>query len=166
MTAAYIALGSNLGTPEAQLKTALQALEQLPQSRLVSSSPWYVSKAIGPGTQPDYLNAVALLDTDLSPLALLTALQQIEQQQGRERGERWAARTLDLDILLYGNEEVASPELRIPHPALEQRNFVLYPLFDLAPDLTLPCGTPIESLLAGCSTEGLHAFGETRDPGL
>ena len=102
----------------------------------------------------------------LSALALLGLLQRIEVAQGRERSERWAARTLDLDLLLYGDETLTSEALSVPHPRLQERNFVLYPLFDLAPGLTLPCGTPLESLLAGCSREGLQLTGECIDPGL
>ena len=158
MIPAYIALGSNLGDPARQLKTALEALADTEDSTLVDCSPVYQSLAIGPGDQPDYLNAVARLDTTLAPLALLRRLQSIEAAQGRERGERWAARTLDLDLLLYADEVMDSAALTLPHPRLKERNFVLAPLADLAPELRLPCGTPIGSLLERCSLDGLSLY--------
>ena len=130
-----------------------------------ADSPWYRSKAIGPGEQAAYINGVAEIESDLSAHDLLVTLQGIEQAQGRHRGERWAPRTLDLDILLFGNEEIDSDELTIPHPRLRERNFVLYPLHDVAPDLALPCGTRLESLLAGCPSEGLQRTGDASDPG-
>ena len=161
MTNSYIALGSNLGKPAQQIASALEAMARLPDTELQAQSPWYCSAAIGPGPQPDYINAVARLDTGLTSLQLLHALQAIEIAHGRERKQHWGPRTLDLDILLYGEDTVSSPELSIPHPRLQQRNFVLYPLFDLAPDLALPCGTTIASLLARCPKEGLRHFHET-----
>jgi 2-amino-4-hydroxy-6-hydroxymethyldihydropteridine diphosphokinase len=162
----FVALGANLGDPLEQLESALAAIQQIPQCSLVVASPWYRSKAIGPGTQPDYINGVAQLETRLSPHSLLAHLQAIENLHGRLREQRWAARTLDLDILLYGDITLDSDELQLPHPRMQQRNFVLYPLFDLVPQLTLPCGTPLESLLASCSNEGLQRLGDVSDPGL
>ncbi|HEY8386192.1 MAG TPA: 2-amino-4-hydroxy-6-hydroxymethyldihydropteridine diphosphokinase, partial [Porticoccaceae bacterium] len=134
-TTTFIAIGSNLDNPRRQVADAVAALSGLQGSRLVALSPWYRSAAIGPGSQPDYLNGVARLTTRLSPRHLLAALQAIEHAQGRQRTEHWGPRTLDLDILLYGNEIIAEPDLIVPHPRLTQRNFVLYPLADLAPDL-------------------------------
>jgi 2-amino-4-hydroxy-6-hydroxymethyldihydropteridine diphosphokinase len=160
MTVSYIALGSNLGNPEAQLASAIQALGHASGCELIAQSPWYRSAAIGPGQQPDYLNAVAQLETLLSPRQLLHTLQAIEQAHGRERTLHWGARTLDLDILLYGVETISDTGLTIPHPRLQERNFVLYPLFDLAPELRLPCGTTIASLLARCPRQGLQLFQE------
>ncbi len=165
MTDCYIALGSNLGNPLQQLESALDNLATCQDLSLLACSPWYRSAARGPGEQPDYINGVAALCTDLSPGALLDRLQAVERAHGRERGERWAARTLDLDILLYGERVVDEPHLHIPHPRMRERNFVLYPLFDLAPDLTLPCGTELESLLAACPSTGLQPLGEFNDPG-
>jgi 2-amino-4-hydroxy-6-hydroxymethyldihydropteridine diphosphokinase len=111
----------------------------------------YRSRAVGPGQQPDYLNAVAELQTALSPLILLDHLQQIEQQQGRVRLLRWGARTLDLDLLLYGDEQVQLPGLTVPHNALPDRNFVLYPLAEIAGlDFLLPGGTELGTLVAAC----------------
>ncbi|HET8707795.1 MAG TPA: 2-amino-4-hydroxy-6-hydroxymethyldihydropteridine diphosphokinase, partial [Pseudomonadales bacterium] len=115
------------------------------------------TKAIGPGEQPDYINAVAELLTELSPIALLDELQQIENDHGRERGEiRWTARTLDLDLLLYNRQQIGTARLNVPHPLLSERNFVLYPLHEIAPDLTLPNGTSVAALLARVSPEGIH----------
>ncbi|MCK9563477.1 MAG: 2-amino-4-hydroxy-6-hydroxymethyldihydropteridine diphosphokinase [Bacteroidales bacterium] len=156
---AFIAIGSNLGNPRRQVASAVAALAELPDSQLVAVSPWYRSAAIGPGEQPDYLNGVAELRTRLAPRRLLAALQAIEETQGRQRTERWAARTLDLDILLYGDAVIAEPDLIVPHPRLAERNFVLYPLADLAPTLVLPDGTPLgellTELLAKCESGGI-----------
>ena len=165
MTTGYIALGSNLGNPRQIVESALQALGNSDRITLLACSPWYRSKAIGPGEQADYINAVVAIDSDLSARELLTTLQDIEQAHDRRRGERWAARTLDLDILLFGSEEIDSEELTIPHPRMRERNFVLYPLHDLEPDLALPCGTRLESLLARCPSEGLQRTGDASDPG-
>ncbi len=160
MTISYIALGSNLGDPAEHIASAIQELDHTPECQLLAQSPWYRSTAIGPGQQPDYINAVAKLDTSLTPPHLLRALQEIEKDHGRERMERWGARTLDLDILLYGDDIISDSELTIPHPRLGERSFALYPLFDLAPDLALPCGTTIASLLARCPRQGLQLFQE------
>ncbi len=154
----YIGLGSNLKHPQAQVNAAIEALSRLPESTFVAHSPWYRSKAIGPGDQPDYINGVAALETTLSPEQLLSALHQIESSQGRIRRERWAARTLDLDILLYGNQIVATDRLQIPHPRVHERNFVLYPLADLAPALIFPDGRSLADLLATCSDNGIEAI--------
>lgn len=161
MTISYIALGSNLGNPAAQLACAIDTLAHTPRCKLIAQSPWYRSVAVGPGQQPDYINAVAQLETELSAQQLLRTLQAIEQTQGRERKQRWGARTLDLDILLYGDATVFEPDLTIPHPRLPDRNFVVYPLYDLTPDLALPCGTTIASLLARCPRQDLQLFQET-----
>ena len=160
MTPVYIALGSNLQEPARQLFLAVTAVSQLPESRIERVSSTYRSAAVGPGTQPDYLNAVLLLGTHLSPLRLLDALQQIEHAQGRVRGERWGARTLDLDILLYGDSQIDSERLTIPHPAMRQRNFVLYPLAEIAErNLVLPDGTDLDTLVAQCPGDKLVKTG-------
>lgn len=144
---AYIGLGSNLDAPIAQVRKALAALAQLPRSRLVAVSPLYRTPPLGPADQPDYINAVAALDTELEPLALLDELQQIENWQGRVRGPlRWGPRTLDLDLLLYGDSVIASERLTVPHPGLRERPFVIFPLQAIAPELRLPDGTPLASL--------------------
>jgi 2-amino-4-hydroxy-6-hydroxymethyldihydropteridine diphosphokinase len=132
------------------LQRALTALAELEHCRLGRISPFYGNPAVGPGTQPDYINAVAELFTTLDAHALLANLQAIETTQGRIRTERWGARTLDLDLLLYGAETIATAKLQVPHPRIRERNFVLYPLHDIAPDLRFPDGTPLTALLDCC----------------
>lgn len=146
---AYVAIGSNLNDPVAQVRQAFRALAELPASRLIACSPLYRSAPVGgPPDQPDYVNAVAALDTALNPDKLLIALQAVESRQGRVRTVRWGPRTLDLDVLLYGSLQRDDPRLTLPHPRLRERAFVLYPLYDIAPDLTLPGGDPLSELLA------------------
>lgn len=152
---AYIGLGSNLENPALQLETALKNIEAIPGTSVVAVSRHYASKPLGPQDQPDYLNAVAKICTELRPTELLRALQNIELQQGRTRGIRWGARTIDLDILLYANIKMNTPELCIPHKEMSNRNFVLLPLADIAPELILPDGTALASLLAKTSSEGI-----------
>ena len=152
----YLGLGSNLNSPARQIKTALKAIAKLPgRTRLVSCAPWYQSIAIGPGSQPRYINTVVAINTVLKPRALLKALQGIEIQQGRKRIVRWGPRTLDIDILLYAKQVLNTRQLQIPHPRLGERNFVLYPLADIAPEIRLPDGTALARLLANCSPEGI-----------
>ncbi len=150
MIRSYIGLGSNQASPLAQIYGALNALKRLPGSRFIGSSRLYGSRAIGPGQQPDYITAAAAIDTALSADELLTALQRIELQHGRQRDVRWGARTLDLDILLFGDQRIDSDSLQIPHPRMAQRPFVLAPLADLSPALAtansaLP--TPLAELI-------------------
>ena len=144
---AYIGLGANLGEPESALREALLALAELPDSRLAASSSVYRTAPID-SSGPDYLNAVARLDTRLSPLALLAGLQCIEQAHGRERPYRNAPRTLDLDLLLYGAERIASAALTVPHPRLHERAFVVRPLVEIAPQLSIPGRGRVADLLA------------------
>ena len=152
----YVGLGSNLASPLQQLQHCVNQLRELPHTELVQVSPFYGSTAIGPGEQPDYVNGVAHLHTTLTAGDLLEALQQLEQQQGRERGPvRWLPRTLDLDILLYGDQIINEPHLHIPHPRMQERNFVLLPLFDLAPTLTMPDGKALRDLVKLCGNEGI-----------
>jgi 2-amino-4-hydroxy-6-hydroxymethyldihydropteridine diphosphokinase len=151
----YIGLGSNLADPAEQLRNALKALAQLPASQLVSVSSFYVSDSLLPG-QPRFTNAVAALDTCLPPLPLLDALQAIELDQGRERHERWGPRTLDLDILLYGDHLIDEPRLKVPHYHMQARPFVLYPLAELSQHLTLPDGRELSRLLSDCPFVGLE----------
>lgn len=143
---AYIGLGANLASPARQLWQALHHLATIEHSTLVASSSFYGSKPMGPQDQPDYVNAVAALDTALPPLALLDALQAIEQRQGRVRQRRWGERTLDLDLLLYGQQQLTLPRLTVPHEGLKARPFVLEPLKELAPKLVLPDGESLENL--------------------
>lgn len=160
---AYVALGSNLGGPVRQVRSALAELDALEGVRLLEHSPLYRSPPLGPGTQPDYVNAVALLETTLDPHRLLDRLQAIEQRHGRERGVRWGPRTLDLDLLLYGEQRIASPRLRVPHPELGRRPFVLVPLYDIAPDLELPGLGPLADLLPALGAAGLALIDEDED---
>jgi 2-amino-4-hydroxy-6-hydroxymethyldihydropteridine diphosphokinase len=156
MRRCFIGLGSNLDEPLAQLQHALTALDALEHCQLGRVSPFYSNPAVGPGIQPDYVNAVAELFTTLDAHALLARLQAIESARGRVRNERWGARTLDLDLLLYDAETIASDTLQVPHPRIRERNFVLYPLYDIAPDLRFPDGTPLKALLDCCPDAGLH----------
>ena len=152
----YIGMGSNLAEPTEQLRSAIQALAQLPDTQLVGVSAFYQSDSLLPG-QPRYTNAVAALDSRLAPLDLLDALQAIETGQGRERLERWGPRTLDLDILLFGDRLIDEPRLKVPHYHMQARAFVLYPLAELAPaDLRLADGRLLQDLLAACPFAGLE----------
>ena len=157
MERVYIGLGSNLAEPLQQLRAALSAIAQLPQSRLQARSSFYISDPLGPADQPRYVNAVAALDTELEPWQLLDALQRIEQEQGRVRkAERWGPRTLDLDILLFGERLLQDERLTVPHYHMHARPFVLYPLAELAADLRLPDGRSLSALLKACPFSGLE----------
>lgn len=163
---AYIGLGSNLGQPAEQLQAAIKALAALPDSCLIEVSSLYASQPLGPADQPDYLNAVAALDTCLQPLDLLDHLQQIEQQHGRQRkAERWGPRTLDLDILLFGQQLIDVPRLQVPHYHLQERPFVLYPLAEIAPELQLPDGRVLREMLQKCPAQGLQRLHPQKSDG-
>ena len=136
---AYIGIGSNLQGPAKQIENATDLLANIPRTRLVSVSSKYRSAPFGGVEQPDFVNAVAAVLTRLSPLNLLAALQDIVIRQGRERnGTRWGPRVLDLDLLVYSDEEVDEPDLTVPHPGIGERNFVLLPLGEIAPELVVP----------------------------
>lgn len=152
---AFIGLGGNLGEVEATLQSAVSSLAKLPVSRLSGISGLYRSTPLGPPGQNDYLNAVVRLKTTLPPHALLAALQEIENQHGRERQERWGARTLDLDLLLYGNDAISSTNLVVPHPELRNRNFVLIPLLQIAPEARMPDGSLLAMMAAAQGHQGL-----------
>ena len=158
MERVFIGLGSNLAEPVSQLRGALAALDELPLTHLTAVSSLYASDPLGPPDQPRYVNAVAALDTELAPLQLLDALQAIELAQGRVRkDERWGPRTLDLDILLFGDRLIDEPRLKVPHYHMHARAFVLYPLAELAPtDLRLADGRLLKDLLAACPFVGLE----------
>lgn len=154
---AYVGMGSNLQDPVAQLQQAARALQALPQTRLLAVSPYYRNPPMGSVAQPDYVNAVAALETSLDAPRLLDLLLMIENQQGRVRdGKRWGPRSLDLDLLLFGDNVITTPHLTVPHPGLPERNFVLYPLYDVAPQLVIPGHGQIRDLVAQCSAEGLE----------
>ena len=157
-TRCYIAIGSNLADPISQAQEAILALQALAGSNFISVSSLYASKPMGPQEQPDYINAVACIDTCLAPIELLDALQHIENEQGRVRKEHWGARTLDLDILLCGDEVMSTPRLTVPHYGMKVREFVLYPLAEIAPQLQLPCGQLLSELLEECPRNDLAIY--------
>lgn len=134
---AYLGLGSNLDEPVEQIQQALKALDRLPLSHVTAHSALYASAPVGPQNQPDFINAVAALETRLSPLALLDQLQALEQHHRRVRHRRWGPRTLDIDLLWYANRHLVTPRLTVPHPQMHNRRFVIEPLASIAPDLKL-----------------------------
>jgi len=151
MVRTYIGIGSNLADPESQVMRALAELDEIPDCCCVKQSSLYHSKPLGPQDQPDFVNAVAALDAALPAERLLEELQRIENRHGRARsGPRWGPRTLDLDLLVYGDAILASETLTVPHPGLLERDFVLCPLYEIAPDLEVPGRGPIEAYIAGC----------------
>ena len=158
---AYIGLGGNLGSVAATLASAFLALDALPQSRLFARSSIYRSPAWGMTDQPDFLNAVAALDTALEAPALLAELLRIERAAGRERAGavRWGPRTLDLDLLLYADAMIDQPGLRVPHPHLHERAFVLLPLAEIAPDAIVPGRGRVADLVAAVDADGIEALG-------
>ena len=161
---AYIGLGSNLEDPVSQVKSALLALDAITATRCVAHSALYLSSPLGPANQPDYINAVAAVDTGLSAADLLMNLQDIEKRHGRARNhERWGPRTLDLDLLLYGMERLQDDNLTIPHPGLCERNFVLYPLYEIAPQLTIPGLGKLRDYIEHCTKQGLKQVERSSD---
>ncbi|XKE45803.1 2-amino-4-hydroxy-6-hydroxymethyldihydropteridine diphosphokinase [Halomonas organivorans] len=153
---AWIGLGSNLDGPHEHVERALDELDALPLTRRRQASRRYASRPVGPADQPDFVNAVAELETRLSPLALLDQLQALEQRHGRIRGRRWGPRTLDLDLLLFDDRRMATPRLILPHPEMARRAFVLVPLAELAPELSLPDGRLVEDLTDDLARDGLR----------
>ena len=154
MTLVYIALGSNLASPLEQVQAAIRALGDIPHSRVVNVSSFYRTPPLGPQDQPDYLNAAVALETTLAPDALLDHTQRIELQQGRVRkAERWGPRTLDLDIMLFGNQVMNTDRLTVPHYDMKNRGFMLWPLFEVAPDLIFPDGSSLKSVLDDLGAE-------------
>ncbi len=164
LTRAAIGLGSNLGDRVAHLEAAIESLSLLGNVACLSS--WYETAPIGDSAQEPYLNAVAIIETELSPLNLMGALHEIERHQGRERRERWDSRTIDLDILLYGRLSISDDELVVPHPELTARRFALEPLVEAWPDAALPDGTFIETFLPNVqdqSVERIETLQRTQD---
>jgi 2-amino-4-hydroxy-6-hydroxymethyldihydropteridine diphosphokinase len=155
-TVAYIGLGSNLSQPRIQVTNAVEAIAKIAQSKVISVSSQYLSKPMGPQDQDDYINAVVALETELCAIALLDALQLIENEAGRVRKDnRWGARILDCDILLFGNETINSERLTVPHYGMKLREFVLLPLAEITSDLQLPDGTKIQLLANQISDNGI-----------
>ena len=135
---AYIGIGSNVDGPRAQVLTAFDALAQIPQTLLVARSPLYSTRPHGPVAQDDFVNAAAGLLTQLDAAQLLQQLRAIETARGRRREQRWGPRNIDLDLLVFADQRIDTPELTVPHPGIVERNFVLYPLADIAPQLQVP----------------------------
>lgn len=155
-TDVFIGLGSNLKDPAAQLARAVAELAALPGTTLVAQSSFYASRPVGPQDQPDFINGAAWLRTTLSPHQLLDHLQAIEQAHGRERLQHWGPRTLDLDILVYGDQVLDDERLTVPHRELANRDFALQPLLDLQPELVLPEGEAIADLRRRCPDNRLR----------
>ena len=158
---AYIGLGSNLEDPKAQIRRACAGLQALAATRLMHVSPLYRSKPLGPVAQPDFVNAVAAVLTQLEPRALLAELQALEKAMGRPAArEHWGPRIIDLDLLVFGRERRDEPGLTLPHGGIVERNFVLYPLCDLAPDLEVPGLGRVAELKGRLASAGLERLGE------
>ena len=161
MNTVFIGLGSNLDEPLLQIKKAIASLKEINDTKLISVSRNYRSAPMGPQDQPDYINAVAKIATNLSAENLLDELHNIENKQGRVRKQRWGARTLDLDILLYGDEVISTGRLTVPHIGISERNFVLYPLNDLVDDdFEIPSVGRMSVLLAACPMTGITRLTE------
>jgi 2-amino-4-hydroxy-6-hydroxymethyldihydropteridine diphosphokinase len=152
---ATIGLGANLNDPAAQVEYALAELDRLPGTRLIARSSLYASAPVGYVDQPDFINAVAQVDTTLAPRALLAALLDIEHRHGRERSFRNAPRTLDLDLLLYGDAHFHEEGLTLPHPRMHERGFVLLPLLEIAPDTVIPGRGRAADWLGACSGQNV-----------
>jgi 2-amino-4-hydroxy-6-hydroxymethyldihydropteridine diphosphokinase len=153
---AYVGLGANLGEPRQQLTAALTAMSGLPQTRLAGHSSFYRTAPMGYEDQPEFLNAVAALDTRLAPGVLLEGLQGIERRHGRERQFANAPRTLDLDLLLFGAQQIARPGLTVPHPRMHLRAFVLQPLLELDSEISIPGKGKASALLAACDSQKIE----------
>jgi 2-amino-4-hydroxy-6-hydroxymethyldihydropteridine diphosphokinase len=156
MSKAFVALGSNLQDPFLQVKNAFIALEKLPKTKLIKASSLYITTPIGYSNQPDFINAVAELNTQLAPEILLDALHVIENEAGRERPFPNAPRVLDCDLLLYDNITMHSAKLTLPHPRMFERAFVLLPLAEIAPDLLLPDGSNVVKLAQQFINQGIQ----------
>lgn len=163
---AYVGLGSNLDSPQVHVMQALADLEGLPASRVCARSRLYATAPQGSVGQPGYVNAVAQLETRLSAQELLERLLDIERQHGRVRSVRNAARTLDLDLLLYGRERIDTPALQVPHPRMHERAFVLRPLLEVDPGLRIPGQGPAAALLEKCAGQAVQAIEPTPCPTL
>ena len=155
MNLAYVALGANLGDPAATVRAAFAALANLPRSRVTRSSSLYRTAPVGLAAQPDFVNAVAELETGLDPEALLAALFDLEGRFGRRRAERNGPRTLDLDLLLYGGLALELPGLTLPHPRMHLRAFVLQPLAEIAPHLEIPGRGTLAAWLPAVANQGI-----------
>lgn len=153
---AWIGLGSNLEDPLQQLARAVTGLATPPHTTLLSQSPFYRSRPMGPQDQPDFVNGVALVETRLTAHELLDHLQRLEQDHGRVRRRHWGPRTLDLDLLLYGDQVINSDRLIVPHPGIQDRDFVLKPMLDISEEVALPDGRRCQQLLDECTDNHLQ----------
>lgn len=160
---AYVGLGGNLGDAASTLRDAMQALDVLPDTRMLRASRLYRTRAWGNETQPDFINAVAMLETQLSARALLDGLLDIEREFGRTRAtdgsDRWGPRTLDLDLLLHGDSVIDEPGLHVPHPHLHERAFALLPLVEIAPEVVIPGRGLASAALAAMASNDIQALG-------
>jgi 2-amino-4-hydroxy-6-hydroxymethyldihydropteridine diphosphokinase len=160
----YVGLGSNLEQPLLQIKKAISALNDLPGSRVLADSGFFASKPMGPQDQPDFINAVVVLETTLSADELLNYCQLIESRQGRIKTRRWGERSIDLDILLYGNQQIMTGDLTVPHPGICERDFVYLPLLKLDPEILIPgaglLSNIVESATASGSDHACHFAGD------
>jgi 2-amino-4-hydroxy-6-hydroxymethyldihydropteridine diphosphokinase len=155
-TPAYVALGSNLDAPRTQIELAFAALTRLPDSRVMARSRLYETRPLGPQNQPNFINAAAGLLTQLTARALLEGLQEIERIIGKESPpQRWGARRIDLDLVVFGDQRIAEADLHIPHPGVPTRNFVLYPLLDIAPELSIPGHGRVRDLALRAGADGI-----------
>lgn len=154
-TRAFVAFGANLGDPAAAFALAVQRLDALPRTRVVARSALYRSAPVGVAGQPDYINAVIALDTTLAPRALLEALLAIEHEGGRSRDYHMAPRTMDLDLLLYGDAVIDEPGLQVPHPRMHERAFALVPLAEIAAEAVIPGRGAVATLLAGVADQAI-----------
>ena len=159
MTVAYVGIGSNLGEPEGQVRQAFAELDRLPHTRVVKQSSLYRSSPLGYSPQPRFINAVAQLDTGLAAERLLAELQQLEARHGRKRSFPNAPRTLDLDILLYGDVVLDTPGLKTPHPRMHERAFVLQPLVEISPEVSIPGRGSAKALLESCAAQKIERIG-------
>jgi 2-amino-4-hydroxy-6-hydroxymethyldihydropteridine diphosphokinase len=156
VTIAFVGLGSNLDDPREQVTAALGELSTLPQTKLLQASSLYRSSPVGYASQPDFVNAAAKLDTSLEAMRLLEALQAIEARHGRRRSFPNAPRTLDLDLLLYADRRLDTAELTLPHPRMHERAFVLKPLLELEPQLSIPGRGEVRALLAASADQAVE----------
>ena len=160
---AFVGLGANLGDAVGTVQAAFGAFDALPHTRVLHASRLYRTPAWGKTDQPAFVNAAAVLETELDARALLDAMLSIERDFGRDRAgdgsDRWGARTLDLDLLLYGTDAIDEPGLRVPHPHLHERAFALVPLIEIAPDLVIPGHGRAADLVAAMVTGDIHALG-------
>jgi 2-amino-4-hydroxy-6-hydroxymethyldihydropteridine diphosphokinase len=157
----FIGLGANLGDPQAQVRRAIAAIASLPRTRLLATSSLYRSAPLGVGEQPDFINAVAQVETASTPRELLDELITVEARFGRDRPFPGAPRTLDLDLLLYGDRLIDEPGLVVPHPRMHQRAFVLLPLAEIAADISVPRKGSVKTLLAACRNQKVSKIGAT-----